>query len=326
MRVGVIGATGLVGRTFLQALPQWDLPIEALYLAASPASVGKSLSYQGQTLPVEPIAAVWEKKPDLVFFSAGAQVSKEWAPRFVEIGSWVIDNSSAWRMDPDVPLIVPEINFDTLGTKRLIANPNCSTIQLVMALYPLHKTWGLERVIVATYQAVTGTGQKAVNQLMQERQGKEPSHKVYPYAIDLNCIPQCDVFTESGYTKEEEKIIHETRKILSLSDLAITATAVRVPVLGGHSEVVNVTLKKPFTLSEVRQALAQMEGVILQDDPGQNLYPMPRMVEGQDKVFIGRLRQDTSHPHGLNMWIVADNLRKGAAVNALAIAKRLAQA
>lgn len=325
MRVGVIGATGLVGRTFLQALPQWALPIEALYVAASEASVGKSLTYQGETLTVESPARVWEKKPDLVFFSAGAQVSKEWAPRFIEVGSYVIDNSSAWRMDPQIPLVVPEINFDSIGTHRLIANPNCSTIQLVIALYPLHKNWGLERVIVATYQAVTGTGQKAVNQLMKERQGVTPSEKVYPYAIDLNCIPQCDVFVEGGYTKEEQKIIQETRKILSLSDLRITATAVRVPVLGGHSQVINVTLQKPFTLSEVRQALERMEGIVLHDDPAQHLYPMPRLVEGQDKVFIGRLRQDTSHPRGLNMWIVADNLRRGAATNALAIAKRLAQ-
>lgn len=321
MRVGIVGVTGLVGRTFLQSLPLFGLDKAEVYGAASPRSVGTKLPFRGEELRVEPIEALLERELDLVFFSAGASVSETWAPRFVEKGALVIDNSSAWRMHPEVPLVVPEVNAHTIAGHRLIANPNCSTIQLVVVLEPLRRAFGLERVVVSTYQAVTGTGQKAVAQLQAEREGKNPAPSVYPHPIDLNCIPQCDVFMEEGYTKEEWKIIRETRKILNMPELAITATAVRVPVLGGHSESVNITLARPASVQEVREVLSQAPGIIIQDEPERSFYPMPRYVGGQHEVFVGRIRRDTSHPRGINLWIVADNLRKGAATNALQIAQ-----
>lgn len=324
MQIGIVGVTGLVGRTFLKALPLYGFDRAEVFGAASSRSVGQRIPFRTGELVVESIESLLAKPLDLVFFSAGAAVSREWAPRFVEKGAWVIDNSSAWRLEPDVPLVVPEVNLSDIGGARLIANPNCSTIQLVVVLAPLAQAFGLERVVVSTYQAVTGTGQKAVNQLMQERQGLA-GPAVYPHPIDLNCLPQCDVFEAEGYTKEEWKIIRESRKILHLPDLAITATAVRVPVIGGHSESVNVVLAQPATLDEVREVLSQAPGVILQDEPEKALYPMPRYAEGQDAVFVGRLRKDTSHPRGLNLWIVADNLRKGAATNALQIAQHVVE-
>lgn len=325
MRIGIIGVTGLVGRTFLQALPFYGFGEAEVYGAASSHSIGKRIPFRTGELVVEPIEALLEKKLDFVFFSAGAAVSREWAPRFVERGIRVIDNSSAWRMEPAVPLIVPEVNPHAIGDAHLIANPNCSTIQLVVVLAPLARAFGIERVIVSTYQAVTGTGQRAVDQLMAEREGRSPEKPAYPHPIDLNCLPQCDIFDAEGYTKEEWKIIRESRKILEMPELAITATAVRVPVLGGHSESVNIILGREVPLQDIRAVLSEAPGIILQDEPERHFYPMPRFVGGQNEVFVGRLRRDTSHPRGINLWIVADNLRKGAATNALQIARHVAR-
>lgn len=325
MRIGIVGVTGLVGRTFLQALPVYGFAEAEVHGAASPHSVGKRIPFRTGELVVEPVEALLERKLDFVFFSAGAAVSREWAPRFAEKGIRVIDNSSAWRMEPEIPLVVPEVNPHAIGEARLIANPNCSTIQLVVVLAPLARAFGIERVVVSTYQAVSGTGQKAVDQLMAEREGRPVEKPAYPHPIDLNCLPQCDVFDGEGYTKEEWKIIQESRKILEMPGLAITATAVRVPVLGGHSESVNITLGREASLEEVRRVLAEAPGIVLQDEPERHFYPMPRFVGGQNEVFVGRLRRDTSHPRGINLWIVADNLRKGAATNALQIAQHVAR-
>lgn len=325
MRIGIVGVTGLVGRTFLQALPVYGFAEAEVHGAASPHSVGKRIPFRTGELVVEPVEALLERKLDFVFFSAGAAVSREWAPRFAEKGIRVIDNSSAWRMEPEIPLVVPEVNPHAIGEARLIANPNCSTIQLVVVLAPLARAFGIERVVVSTYQAVSGTGQKAVDQLMAEREGRPVEKPAYPHPIDLNCLPQCDVFDGEGYTKEEWKIIRESRKILEMPGLAITATAVRVPVLGGHSESVNITLGREASLEEVRRVLAEAPGIVLQDEPERHFYPMPRFVGGQNEVFVGRLRRDTSHPRGINLWIVADNLRKGAATNALQIAQHVAR-
>ena len=326
MNIGIVGVTGLVGRTFLSALPLYGFDRATVYGAASAKSVGQRIPFRDGELVVESIERLLERELDIVFFSAGAAVSREWAPRFAEKGAWVIDNSSAWRLEPGVPLIIPEVNPHHLNGSRLIANPNCSTIQLLVALAPLERAFGLAQVLVSTYQAVTGTGQKAVAQLMAERQGEKVSEPAYPYPIDLNCLPQCDVFEEEGYTREEWKIVRESRKILDRPDLAISATAVRVPVLGGHSESVYVTLQKPASLEEVRHLLAEAPGVILQDEPASRTYPMPRYVGGQDQVYVGRLRRDPSNPRSFWLWIVADNLRKGAATNALQIAQLLLQA
>ncbi len=323
MKIGIVGVTGLVGRTFLSALPLYGFDRATVYGAASPKSEGQRIPFRSGELVVERIEALLERKLDIVFFSAGASVSREWAPRFAEKGAWVIDNSSAWRLEPGIPLLIPEVNPHHLNGSRLIANPNCSTIQLLVALAPLERAFGLSQVLVSTYQAVTGTGQKAVAQLLAERQGETISEPAYPYPIDLNCLPQCDVFEEGGYTREEWKIVRESRKILDRPDLAISATAVRVPVLGGHSESVYVTLQKPASVEEVRAVLMEAPGVIVQDDPATRTYPMPRYVGGQDQVYVGRLRQDPSTPHGFWLWIVADNLRKGAATNALQIAHLL---
>lgn len=304
-----------------RVLAERSFPVSEFLPVASAGSQGRTVEFLGEEVPVLSMEQALERKPGLALFSAGAGVSREWAPHFVEAGARVIDNSSAWRMDPSVPLIVPEVNGHTLReSDRLIANPNCSTIQLVVALQPLRERYGLRRIVVSTYQSVTGTGYRAVNQLMDERAGRKPD-PVYPHPIDLNAIPQCDVFEEADYTKEEWKLVRESRKILGLPELAITATAVRIPVQGGHSESVNIALEREFELAELKTLLENSPGLVLQDDPHHNVYPMPRSAHGRDEVFIGRIRRDLSQPNTLNCWIVADNLRKGAATNAVQIAE-----
>ncbi len=321
MKVAVVGATGLVGGTMLEVLAERNFPISQLIPVASAASVGKLISFKGQDYPVVGMEEAIAMKPEIALFSAGGSTSLAWSPKFAEVGTTVIDNSSAWRMEENIPLVVPEVNANVLqSTDKIIANPNCSTIQMVVALKPLHDKFKIRRIVVSTYQSVTGTGNKAVAQLMNERQGIE-GPRAYAYPIDLNVIPQIDVFVDNGYTKEEMKMILETRKIMRSPDLAITATTVRVPTMGGHSESVNISFEKTFQLSEVRSILESAPGVVLQDDPNNNIYPMPLMSKGKDDVFVGRLRIDDSIENGLNMWIVSDNLRKGAATNAIQIAE-----
>ena len=323
MNIALIGASGLVGQTMIQVLQEKGLTSKhRVLLAASSASIGKSIFVNGVKIQFSSVEDVLAEKPDFALFSAGGEPSKYYAPLFTAAGVCVIDNSSYWRMDPKVPLVVPEINGNSCGDSLLIANPNCSTIQLVVVLSPLHKKYRLKRVIVSTYQSVTGTGKKAVDQLLGERTGN-PVESVYPWPIDLNCIPQCDVFTENDYTKEEMKIIRETRKILDLDELAITATAVRVPVLGGHSESVNIELEQDFTIEEVRDLLGRQKGILIQDDPQNSVYPMPIHSQGKDDVLVGRIRKDESQKNTLNTWITADNLRKGAATNAVQILEYL---
>ena len=323
MKVAVVGATGMVGSVMLEVLAEQQFPYTELLLVASENSVGKKLTFQGKEYAVIGLAAAVEAAPDIAIFSAGGDTSLEWSPRFAEKGTVVIDNSSAWRMDPTKKLIVPEINGQLLTKDDLIiANPNCSTIQLVMVLAPLHRKYGVKRVVVSTYQSITGTGVKAVQQLENERAGIQ-GDMAYKYPIDKNCIPQCDVFLENGYTKEEMKLTNETKKILD-PNINVTATAVRVPVVGGHSEAVNISFENNFDLQEVRALLSQTPGITLQDDPANYAYPMPRMAAGKDDVFVGRIRQDESQANTLNLWIVADNLRKGAATNAVQIAKIIA--
>ncbi len=313
----------MVGSVMLEVLAEQQFPYTELLLVASENSVGKKLTYQGKEYAVIGLAAAVEAAPDIAIFSAGGDTSLEWAPRFAEKGTVVIDNSSAWRMDPTKKLIVPEINGQLLTKDDLIiANPNCSTIQLVMVLAPLHRKYGVQRVVVSTYQSITGTGVKAVQQLENERAGIQ-GDMAYKYPIDKNCIPQCDVFLENGYTKEEMKLTNETKKILD-PNINVTATAVRVPVVGGHSEAVNISFENDFDLQEVRALLSQTPGITLQDDPANYAYPMPRMAAGKDDVFVGRIRRDESQANTLNLWIVADNLRKGAATNAVQIAKIIA--
>ncbi len=321
MRVALVGASGLVGQVICRVLEERKFPVSEFLPVASEASIGRPIMLNNREYPVIRAQEAIHRKPHFALFSAGAAVSREWAPRFVDAGSRVIDNSSAWRMDPAVPLIVPEVNSDSCtAADLLIANPNCSTIQLVIALKPLEDRYGLRRVVVSTYQSVTGTGYRAVDQMMAERAGNEAT-RVYPHPIDLNAIPQCDVFEEDGYTKEEWKLVRETRKILGIPNLALTATAVRIPVQGGHSESVNISLRHDFDLDELRELLRNSPGLIVQDDPANNLYPMPRTAQNRDEVFIGRIRRDLSLPNSLNCWIVADNLRKGAATNAVQIAE-----
>jgi len=323
MKIAVIGATGLVGTKMLQVLAERHFPVSELIPVASANSVGKEIFFRGKSYTVQSLSNAVLAKPDIALFSAGGSISKEWAPKFAENGTYVIDNSSAWRMDPLVPLIVPEVNSEHLEPHHfIIANPNCSTIQMVMALKPLHDLYQLNRVVVSTYQSVTGTGQAAVTQLLDEREGRETS-PVYPHKIDFNVLPHIDVFLESGYTKEEEKMMLETKKILGLPQLKITATTVRVPTLGGHSESINVSFHKELNLIAVRQALSNFPGVVVQDIPEENIYPMPISAHDKDAVFVGRLRLDLSIENGLNMWVVADNLRKGAATNAVQIAEKL---
>jgi aspartate-semialdehyde dehydrogenase len=322
-RVAVVGASGLVGSTMLRVLEERNFPVHTLIPVASPASVGKTLNWKGQDWTIVSPQTAIDRGADLALFSAGGSVSMEWAPRFTEAGIRVIDNSSAWRMDPSVPLVVPEVNAHALqGPSLLVANPNCSTIQLVVALNLLHLEFGIKRIVVSTYQSVTGTGVKAVTQLMNERAGIE-GPMAYPHRIDLNCLPHIDVFLENGYTKEEMKMTHETRKIMGDEGIDLCATTVRVPVMGGHSEAVNVEFQKDFDLERVRELLQQSPGVLLQDDPSHSVYPMPLHCQDRDEVFVGRVRRDFTRDKCLNMWVVADNLRKGAATNAVQIAEAL---
>jgi aspartate-semialdehyde dehydrogenase len=322
MKVAVVGATGMVGNVMLQVLKEQNFPITELIPVASEKSVGKDIEFGGLNFKVVGLQTAVEMRPDIAIFSAGGETSLQWAPKFAEVGTTVIDNSSAWRMDPTKKLIVPEINGNLLTKEdKIIANPNCSTIQLVMVLAPLHKKYGVKRVVVSTYQSITGTGVKAVQQMDNERH-EISGEMAYKYPIDKNCIPQCDVFTENGYTKEEMKLTNETKKILD-PKINVTATAVRVPVVGGHSEAVNIELESDFDLWEVRSILNNTSGITIQDNLDTYTYPMPRYAEGKDDVFVGRIRRDESQPNTLNLWIVADNLRKGAATNAVQIAKQL---
>jgi aspartate-semialdehyde dehydrogenase len=324
MKIAIIGATGLVGREVLKVIPEFfDAEKVEIIAVASPRSAGKTIDFQGKTLIICLLEDAIAQKPDVAIFAIGATVSRQYAPLFVAAGITVIDNSSAWRMDKSVPLVVPEINASVLKkSDKLIANPNCSTIQLVMALAPLHRKYGIKRLVVSTYQSVSGSGLKGVSQLAGERKGKD-SEKAYPYPIDLNILPHAGKFTENNYTEEEIKLVNETRKILDAPSIAITATVVRVPVMVGHCESVNVEFLKEFDIEEVRNVLQQTSGVVLQDDPANNIYPTPLLAEGKNEVFVGRIRRDESQPKSLNMWIVADNLRKGAATNAVQIAQYL---
>ena len=320
MRVAVVGATGMVGTVMLQVLREQAFPITELFPVASEKSIGSELDFGGLRYPVIGLQAALDKKPDIAIFSAGGAISLEWAPKFADVGTVVIDNSSAWRMDPTKKLIVPEINGHLLSlSDKIIANPNCSTIQLVMVLAPLHKKYAIKRVVVSTYQSITGTGVKAVQQMENERSGVQ-AEMAYKYPIDKNCIPQCDAFLDNGYTKEEMKLSNETKKILDPA-IKLTATAVRVPVVGGHSEAVNIAFENDFDLAEVRKLLHNTPGVVLKDDTETFTYPMPKYAEGKDDVFVGRVRRDESQENTLNLWIVADNLRKGAATNAIQIAQ-----
>ena len=327
MKVAVVGATGLVGQIMLKVLEERAFPVHEFYPVASQQSIGKKVLFNGMEHAIVSVEDAIAAKPDLVLFSAGAAASKEWAPKFAEAGCTVVDNSSAWRMIEGIPLVVPEVNGHVLTSNdKIIANPNCSTIQLVVALNPIHQRFGINRIIVSTYQAVTGTGMKAVKQYQDEVKGQIPEAMVYPHPIFGNCLPHCDVFLENDYTKEEMKLVHETRKIMGDDSIRLTATTVRVPVKGGHSESVNIEFDSTGGIadpSEVRTLLAATEGVVVIDDPGNFSYPMPLYAEGKDEVFVGRIRKDESLPNALNLWIVADNLRKGAATNAVQIAEYL---
>lgn len=323
MKVAVVGATGMVGEIMLKVLEERNFCVSELLVVASEKSVGKQIEWKGSTYTVIGLEEAVKQAPDIALFSAGGQTSLDWAPKFAAVGTVVIDNSSAWRMDASKKLIVPEINADKLTKEdKIIANPNCSTIQMVMALAPLHKKYKIKRIVVSTYQSITGTGVKAVQQLENEYKG-EKGEMAYKYQIHRNAIPQCDVFEDNGYTKEEMKLVRETKKILGDDTIKVTATAVRIPVVGGHSEAVNVEFENDFDLSEVRRILHETEGVKLQDNTDTFTYPMPLYAEGKDDVFVGRLRRDESQPNTLNMWIVADNLRKGAATNTIQIAEYL---
>lgn len=323
MKLAVVGATGMVGNVMLKVLAERNFPISELLLVASERSVGNKILYNGKEYTVIGLKDAVAAKPDLALFSAGGETSKEWAPKFTAEGTTVIDNSSAWRMDLTKKLIVPEINADQLtSADKIIANPNCSTIQMVMALAPLHKKYKIKRLVVSTYQSITGTGVKAVKQLENEMKG-ENGEMAYPYPIHMNALPHCDVFEENGYTKEEMKLVRETQKILDDRTIAITATAVRIPTSGGHSEAVNVEFENDFDLAEVRSILNNTDGVVVQDNPDVNIYPMPIFAHGKDEVFVGRIRRDGSQPNSLNMWVVSDNLRKGAATNTIQIAEYL---
>ncbi|GLB48355.1 aspartate-semialdehyde dehydrogenase [Neptunitalea lumnitzerae] len=323
MRVAVVGATGMVGEVMLQVLAERNFPVTELYPVASERSVGKEILFNGQPYKVIGLADAVALKPDVAIFSAGGDTSLEWAPKFAEVGTTVVDNSSAWRMDPTKKLVVPEINANELTKEdKIIANPNCSTIQMVLALAPLHRAYKMKRVIVSTYQSVSGTGVKAVQQLANEEQGVK-GDMAYPYPIYRNALPHCDVFLENGYTKEEMKLANEPKKILSDDSFSVTATAVRIPTAGGHSESVNVEFENDFELGEVRKLLSETPGVVVQDNTDTNTYPMPIYAHQKDEVFVGRIRRDETNPNTLNMWIVADNLRKGAATNAVQIAEYL---
>lgn len=321
MKVAVVGATGLVGRKMLQVLEERQFPVTELIPVASSKSVNSFITFKNEQYKIYSIEQAVEMSPDIAIFSAGSDVSLTFAPKFAERGTFVIDNSSAWRMDSTKRLIVPEINGDILTKDdKIIANPNCSTIQLVMALAPLHTQFKIKRLIVSTYQSVTGSGNKAVDQLKDER-SKLGTHKFYPHQIDLNVIPQCDVFTDNGYTKEEMKLVNETRKILNDQSIMVSATAVRVPVVGGHSESVNIEFEKDFEINQISKLLRETQGLIVYDNPQEGIYPMPLISYDKDEVFVGRIRKDLSNPKAVNMWIVSDNIRKGAATNAVQIAE-----
>lgn len=323
MKIAVVGATGMVGQVMLKVLEERNFPVTELYPVASERSVGKKILFKDREYEVIGLEEAVSKKPDLALFSAGGGTSLEWAPKFAEAGTTVVDNSSAWRMDNTKKLVIPEINAKELTAEdKIIANPNCSTIQLLMALKPLHDKYTIKRVVVSTYQSITGTGVKAVQQLENEYQGKE-GEMAYPYPIHRNALPHCDVFEENGYTKEEMKLTKETKKILGDDSVLVSATAIRIPVVGGHSESVNIEFENDFEEGDVRKLLSEFPGVTVQDNPAVNTYPMPIYAEGKDDVFVGRIRRDYSQPKTLNMWVVADNLRKGAATNAVQIAEYL---
>ncbi len=323
MKVAVVGATGMVGNVMLQVLAERNFPVTELIPVASERSVGNQIEFNGTNYTVVGLETAVSMKPDIALFSAGGNTSLEWAPKFAEVGTTVIDNSSAWRMDPTKKLIVPEINATELTENdKIIANPNCSTIQMVLALAPLHQKYKINRIVVSTYQSITGTGVKAVRQLENESKGIE-GDVAYPYQIHKNALPHCDVFEEAGYTKEELKLVRETHKILNDPTIGVTATAVRIPVVGGHSEAVNLEFDTNYDIEDIRKILSSTDGVVVQDDIEKNQYPMPFFAEGKDEVFVGRIRRDLSRENALNMWIVADNLRKGAATNTIQIAEYL---
>lgn len=324
MRIAVVGATGLVGREMLKVLEERNVLVTELFPVASERSTGTEVNFNGRSHKVIGISQAASLKPDVALFSAGGTTSTEWAPKFAEVGTVVIDNSSAWRMDPSVPLVVPEVNAkDIHADSQIIANPNCSTIQLVVALYPLHLRFGIKRVIVSTYQSVTGTGKAAMEQLNAEEVGAKPDSMAYPHQIHRNCMPHCDIFLDNDYTKEEMKLMNESRKIMSLPELRLSATAVRVPVVGGHSESVNVEFDRPASVQEIKAILDSAEGVVVQDDPSSSSYPMPLSAHGKDEVYVGRIRADHSADNAFNLWVVSDNLRKGAATNAVQILEHL---
>ena len=321
MKVAVVGATGLVGTKMMQMLAERNFPVTELIPVASEKSVGKMVSFKGKEYPVVSMESAIAAQPAVALFSAGGSTSLEWAPKFAEAGIPVIDNSSAWRMDPDKKLVVPEVNAHVLtAADKIIANPNCSTIQMVVALYPLHQKYTIKRIVVSTYQSVSGTGKKAVDQLFNERKGIQ-GEMAYKYPIDLNAIPQIDVFLDNGYTKEEMKMVKETKKIMQDESIRVTATTVRIPVIGGHSESVNVEFEQPFELADITALLSAAPGVVVQDDVSAQIYPMPLWAHEKDEVFVGRIRRDETQPNTLNLWIVSDNLRKGAATNAVQIAE-----
>ncbi|MEE4177472.1 MAG: aspartate-semialdehyde dehydrogenase [Bacteroides sp.] len=323
MKIALVGATGLVGTVMIKVLEEMNFPCTEFIPAASERSVGKTVTFRGKEHTIVSLQNAVDARPALAIFSAGGSVSKQWAEKFAANGTYVVDNSSAWRMDEHVPLVVPEVNAHALKKDTLIiANPNCSTIQMVLALAPLHKAYGIRRLVVSTYQSVTGTGMKAVKQMEDERAGIE-GEKAYPHPIDLNCFPHGGDFSDNGYTTEELKLLNETRKILDAPELKVTATVVRIPVVGGHSEAINVEFERDFDLGEVRKLLEDMPGIVVKDDPASNLYPMPLTAQEKNEVFVGRLRRDTTIPYGLDLWVVADNLRKGAATNAIQIAFKL---
>lgn len=321
MKLALVGATGMVGQVMCRILEERNFPVYEFIPVASENSIGKTIKFHGMEYPIVSVETAIAQKPDVALFSAGSSVSLKYAPEFANVGTLVIDNSSAWRMDPNIPLVVPEINGKILQEKdKIIANPNCSTIQLAMTIQPIHQKYGIDRMVVSTYQSVTGTGVKAYNQLLNER-NKQNGLPAYPHQIDLNCLPHCDVFLENDYTREEIKVVNESRKILNDANLKITCTAVRIPVIGGHSEAVNLALQNPFTISEIKNLLAETPGLTVLDNPSQNEYPTPLMAQGKDDVFVGRIRRDESLENALNLWIVSDNLRKGAATNAVQIAE-----
>ena len=325
MKIAVVGATGLVGTKMLQILQERKFPVTELLVVASAKSVGKQLEFAGKTVTVIGMEAAIAAKPQIAIFSAGGDTSLEWAPKFAAAGITVIDNSSAWRMNPNNKLVIPEVNANVLTKDdKIIANPNCSTIQMLLVLQPLHLKYGIERVVVSTYQSVTGTGAKAVTQMMNERKGIE-GEMAYHYPIDMNAIPQVDVFLDNGYTKEEMKMVNETKKILGDERIQLTATCVRIPTMGGHSESLNIELKSDCTIDDIKQLLSDAPGVVLQDDLAQNLYPMPLTAHESDDTFVGRIRKDDTRPNTFNCWVVSDNLRKGAATNAVQIAEYLVE-